>query len=170
MKIYTYSFVCILFFLSQDLIAQETESKNNNATADIEILFPESQTKAYVTILCSACHDLTRVVVQQKDYASWDNTLVRMVGGMVSDEQFDLIVGYLTDHFGPENPIREYPLNINMLSKTVLLRLPGINETVADELLNYIALNGNITSLDEIRHLIDSDDDWNAISRLMVAE
>lgn len=156
--------------LSQNIFAQQTESNSSDSAADIKVLFPDSEAKSYVTILCASCHDLTRVLVQQKDYVAWDNTLVRMIGGMVSDEQFDLIVNYLTDHFGPDNTITEFPLNINTLSKPVLLRLPGINDKNADEVLNYIELNGNISSLDEIRQLIETEEDWSALSGLIVAE
>jgi hypothetical protein len=165
------AFLLLVFLiLSQKSMSQVTEIDVINDKPDISALFPEAEAKPYVTVLCSSCHDLTRVIVQKKNYAAWQNSLLNMIGNIVTDEQFNLIVEYLAENFGQSNPINEFPLNINSLPESVLLRLPGSNSDIVSELNNYIKTNGNILSINEVKFLFDSEENWKKVSKLISAE
>jgi mono/diheme cytochrome c family protein len=55
---------------------------------------------------CTACHTLERVKIQRLDRGEW----TRLIAGMLSegvpltDEETSLLVDYLAENFGPENP------------------------------------------------------------------
>lgn len=56
--------------------------------------------------VCTACHDLNRVKIQQLSKEEWAGLIKGMVseGAAVTDEEMDLIVGYLAQNFGYKSP------------------------------------------------------------------
>ncbi|GAB6062663.1 photosystem P840 reaction-center cytochrome c-551 [Deferrisoma palaeochoriense] len=60
--------------------------------------------KALFEQKCSACHSLDRPLKKNKDRAGWEKTVSRMAryaSGMISPEDADIIVEYLTRVRGP---------------------------------------------------------------------
>ena len=57
-----------------------------------------------VTTLCVACHTLGRVVSAKRTEEGWRNTIDRhnFPKGQISDDEIELIVGYLAVQFGVE--------------------------------------------------------------------
>jgi hypothetical protein len=55
---------------------------------------------------CTACHTLDRVKSQRLTSEEWRGTIAGMIseGIALTDEEVDLVVGYLTTHFGPDTP------------------------------------------------------------------
>lgn len=54
---------------------------------------------------CTACHTLDRVKVQRLTRDEWRREIAGMLseGVPMTDEEMDLVVSYLAQHFGPDN-------------------------------------------------------------------
>jgi cytochrome c553 len=55
---------------------------------------------------CTACHTLDRVRSQRLTSEEWRGTIAGMIseGIALTDEEVDVVVAYLTTHFGPDTP------------------------------------------------------------------
>jgi hypothetical protein len=55
---------------------------------------------------CTACHTLDRVRIQRLTSEEWRGTIAGMIseGIALTDDEVDLVVAYLTTHFGPDTP------------------------------------------------------------------
>ena len=62
----------------------------------------EERAKQLVLDVCTSCHDLARVKAQALSKEEWAGLIKGMLseGAPVSDEEMDLIVNYLAQHFG----------------------------------------------------------------------
>jgi len=128
--------VFILLWLGivpQLLSAQQADI--NDQAVDLSLFFPEGAARPYVLGYCVSCHDLSRIIVQHKDMAGWENSIRAMIGNMASDEQLESITLYLTEHFGTDNPITAFPVNINSASVQELARLPYLDTSDAQAIV-----------------------------------
>jgi competence ComEA-like helix-hairpin-helix protein len=66
---------------------------------------PEGAGKAEVLKLCRDCHDLDPITQENRTKDGWKKTVAKMVerGAEGTDEQFDVIVSYLTKNYGRIN-------------------------------------------------------------------
>jgi hypothetical protein len=133
--------------------AQESTWPENNSQANLEIFFPEHDVRAYVLAYCVSCHDLLSVIVQHKDEAGWEASIRRMVGPMITDEILEDMTQYLAEYFGKENPITEFPIDLNSNAITVLQRIP----TITAEYISAIREKNAIDSLTELGSIIGND-------------
>jgi hypothetical protein len=62
----------------------------------------EQRAKELVLDVCTSCHDMARVRIQALSKEEWAGLIKGMLseGAAVSDEEMDLIVNYLAEHFG----------------------------------------------------------------------
>lgn len=65
----------------------------------------DHKAKQLVLEACTACHTLDRVTVQRLSRQEWRQEIAGMLseGVPLTDEEIDLVVGYLAQHFGPEH-------------------------------------------------------------------
>ena len=65
---------------------------------------PEGRGKDIVLNTCTICHDLTRVKRSRHSMEEWEDTLVAMLneGAPLSDDDFPIVLNYLTRNFGLE--------------------------------------------------------------------
>ncbi len=71
-----------------------------------EILLPEGEGQALVQAYCSLCHDTSRIAATPRTTDSWKQYTADMLGKggfEVSQDQQQLIVEYLSSHFGSEH-------------------------------------------------------------------
>jgi cytochrome c5 len=63
---------------------------------------PEGRGKDVVLNICTMCHDLTRIKRVRHTEDEWDEILVTMLneGAPLSDDDFQLVLSYLTRNFG----------------------------------------------------------------------
>jgi competence protein ComEA len=66
---------------------------------------PQGKGKDTFAKVCSQCHALEQVTAKRHSKAGWDHIIDDMAGkgAEATDEQFDAIIDYLTEHFGPVN-------------------------------------------------------------------
>ncbi len=64
---------------------------------------PDGPGKDVVKRMCSSCHGLEVVTGTRKTKERWQNTVDVMVsrGATGTDEEIDLVINYLADHFAP---------------------------------------------------------------------
>ena len=72
---------------------------------------PEGEGKQLVADFCNSCHDLQRTVANRSDPDHWGHTVKRMRTRMIvasmpdlTEQQYQTIVKYLSDKFGPLQP------------------------------------------------------------------
>ena len=54
--------------------------------------------------VCSACHELTRIITKKRSKEEWSDTVDKMAarGAKATDDEFEKIVAYLAKYFGPD--------------------------------------------------------------------
>jgi Quinohemoprotein amine dehydrogenase A, alpha subunit, haem binding len=69
---------------------------------------PANSNRARELVLdaCTACHTLDRVKIQRLTSDEWRQTIAGMLseGVPLTDDETTLVVDYLAQNFGPENP------------------------------------------------------------------
>jgi cytochrome c5 len=65
---------------------------------------PDGAGKDVVVKVCTVCHDTARIISKKWTKEEWNTTIDKMAarGAMASDEEFEIIVTYLTKNFGKD--------------------------------------------------------------------
>jgi quinoprotein glucose dehydrogenase len=65
---------------------------------------PEGESKAVVQRMCASCHTLESILKTRRTAEKWGEVVDDMIGrGAVgSDEEIDLVIEYLSEHFGAQ--------------------------------------------------------------------
>ena len=125
----------------QTASARQNEEKQRPepSKSDWELLFPEGEGdgKSYVITLCQQCHPLDRVVLQRNDASGWRSVLLRMNirGANLYEEDMDILIKYLADQFGPNQPPLEIPLDLNKATIEQLALFPPLTKDEATKIL-----------------------------------
>ncbi len=118
------------------------------ANADL----PEGFGKTATVQVCGKCHSPERAASLHQSQSEWEETITKMVklGARGSDEDFDAILVYLTQHFGPEKP---GPININKASAVDLQTTLLLRRSQAMAILQYRSEHGDFKSIDDLRNV-----------------
>ena len=77
----------------------------------MDAIFPPGPGKDLVLYGCSSCHNFVPIVILQLDEPEWDRVgrdhRDRVIS--ISDEDFDTLLAYVKEHFGPDDPVAELP-------------------------------------------------------------
>jgi competence protein ComEA len=113
---------------------------------------PEGFGKAPTVKVCGTCHSPERAVSLHQSDSEWEETITKMVklGARGSDEDFDAILAYLTQHFGPEKPV---PININKATAVDLQTTLLLRRSQAMAILQYRSQHGDFKSIDDLRNV-----------------
>ena len=80
-------------------------------SADYVPMMPEGDGKRLLATRCVLCHGLERIVPTRKTREEWQETVATMRGYMqdhrvpLSDQERDVMVDYVAEHFGPDAPL-----------------------------------------------------------------
>jgi cytochrome c5 len=92
----------------QDVVPKMGASLSKEDTADVvgylaRNFGPNDRGKELVAEICSFCHGLSKLKGQGYTRDGWSNVIKGMIfeGAPVTDEEFSLILDYLTKNFGP---------------------------------------------------------------------
>jgi cytochrome c5 len=81
---------------------------------DLDKIFPPGPGKDLVMRDCTTCHTFVPIVILQMDAAMWERNgrdhRSRVIGA--SDEEFRTLYAYLTENFGPDDPVPELPAQL----------------------------------------------------------
>ncbi len=113
---------------------------------------PEGFGKTAVVQVCGKCHSPERATSLHQSDSEWEETITKMVklGARGSDEDFDAIFTYLTQHFGPEKP---GPININKANAVDLQTALLLRRSQAMAILQYRSEHGDFKSIDDLRNV-----------------
>jgi len=111
---------------------------------------PDGFGKTAVIQVCGKCHSPERAASLHQSDSEWEETITKMVklGARGSDDDFDAILVYLTQHFGPEKP---GPININKANAVDLQTALLLRRSQAMAILQYRSEHGNFKSIDDLR-------------------
>jgi hypothetical protein len=89
--------ICVLVIASLPLAFAANGDRNAARHEKARTLFRDA---------CTACHTLDRVRVQHLNKEEWRHLIAGMLseGVPLTDEETSILVEYLAENFGPENP------------------------------------------------------------------
>jgi hypothetical protein len=66
---------------------------------------PEGPGKTVLQTVCTQCHDTSVILAQPRSRDEWAEVIARMIGSgaRLNDEEYELVMGYLARHFGPQS-------------------------------------------------------------------
>lgn len=127
---------------------------------------PDDPAKPVVEKVCSGCHGFTVFTESRGTRDHWDEIVQNMVsrGAEGTDAELDQVVGYLTRHFGPDNPTK---VNVNKAVAVELMKTLAISQENADAIVQYRAKNGAFKNLEALKGVpgidakkIEEKKDW----------
>ena len=136
---------------------------------DVSKLFPQGEGRSEVLVSCATCHGLANIVIQHKDQGAWEVKIQSMVQGSLSEDQIELISGYLARNFGPDNPLSAIPIEVNKASAAQLMRLPGVDAHDAAAIIEQREKLGKFVSIDQLEPIIGAAK-WNEAAQFLSAE
>jgi putative heme-binding domain-containing protein len=124
-----------------------TSSRAQSAQDDL----PDGRGKAEFSRICSQCHSLNVATNRRLTQSGWEAVVNDMVskGARGTDDEFDRVVNYLGQHFGPNVPIGKQPSRAiakpDAVTKTVPTQTPvgGGGNTASGKAL--VESNGCLT-------------------------
>jgi len=100
--------------------------------------------------LCKNCHDVAVSVSRRQDHDGWRTTLNKMValGLRTTDQEFALILDYLTKHFPAE---ALPPVNVNKAAAIELESRLSLRRSQAAAIIAHRAKNGKFKSIQDLK-------------------
>ncbi len=167
---------CSLLFL---FLTFSTSAVPGSQSEEWTSSLPPGEGRELLGALCTSCHDLQKIVAQRKDRNVWQQTVHSMLPSdqveYITDE-LEIVVDYLAKYLGPLVPAHEtlqsdpdlkasYTrgeiesiININTAPPDQLLRLPGITEILAEQIVEYRTAHGEFKSIEELKEMETVDD------------
>jgi competence protein ComEA len=111
---------------------------------------PDGYGKAATVRVCGKCHSPERAASLHQRRSAWEDTIVKMIklGADGSNEEFEAILTYLSDHFGPDAP---GPININKADAVDLEAGLLLLRSQAKAVIEYRSEHGDFKSIDDLR-------------------
>lgn len=110
---------------------------------------PDGPGKDSVIKSCSTCHEVARVMTLHQSRDDWQATLLKMksLGAVVSDDDFNKILDYLSTNFPPAAASL---VNVNNASATELEIALGITHKESISVVQYRDQNGKFKSIADL--------------------
>lgn len=117
---------------------------------------PEGYGKAATVRVCGNCHSPERAVSLHQSRQGWEETVTKMakLGAQGTEDDFDVILGYLSTNFGLEVP---GPLNINKATSVDLQTTLLLRRSQANAVIQYRLEHGDFKSIDDLRNVAGLD-------------
>lgn len=111
---------------------------------------PDGPGKDVTVRACAPCHEARRAASVRLTREGWAAVIdgMRLRGAKVSDEDFPIILDYLSTHFLGEAP---QPLNLNTASQIDLEAGGGLLRREAAAVIQYREKHGRFQSLDDLK-------------------
>lgn len=130
-----------LLLISSSFFATHAQSASHSA-------LPDGRGKKTVLAKCTQCHGPETFASTRKSADGWDQLLTKMTsnGLTLTDEEYDVILDYLTKNLGP-TPAK---INVNKASADELQRALEITGKEAQAIVKYRGAHGDFRSWQEI--------------------
>ena len=111
---------------------------------------PDGPGKDVTVRACAPCHEARRAASARLTREGWAAVIegMRLRGAKVSDDDFPVILDYLTTHFLGEAPL---PLNLNTATQIDLEAAGGLLRREARAVVQYREKNGRFASVDDLK-------------------
>ena len=111
---------------------------------------PEGTGREETERLCKGCHELERSVSRRQDRDGWQATINKMVafGTKGSDQEFALILDYLTKHYPAE---AVPPVNVNTAAAIEMESRLSLRRSQAAAIIAYRTKNGKFKSIEDLK-------------------
>lgn len=111
---------------------------------------PDGPGKDVTVRACAPCHEARRAASVRLTRDGWAAVIegMRLRGAKVSDEDFPIILEYLSTHFLGEAP---QPLNLNTASQIDLEAAGGLLRREAAAVIQYRQKHGRFKTIDDLR-------------------
>jgi competence protein ComEA len=125
---------------------------------------PAGPGKDITVATCTKCHSITNVTGQHKDRDGWTATITKMVGygATGTDDDFGLILDYVTKNFGLDAPPAAsnevHPkIVVNKETAAQLVTDLALTEDEAKSVVSYREKNGDFKSIDDLKKVPNVD-------------
>ena len=110
---------------------------------------PDGPGKAVTERICKDCHGIENVIRAKRTKEKWSEVVDEMVsrGAKGTDEEFDLVIDYLSAHFGPSAAVK---INVNKASAKDLATGLEISAHDGEAIVRYRAEKGPFKSVQEL--------------------
>ena len=111
---------------------------------------PEGPGKDVTVKACGTCHETRKAASVRLTAEGWAAVIEGMItrGAKVSDEEFPIILSYLTTHFLGEAP---QPLNVNTATQIDFESAGGLLRREAAAVIRYRDKHGRFKTLDDLK-------------------
>ncbi len=94
--------------------------------------------------VCSKCHPADRIVAARRTKTQWEETLDKMtkLGAPVTDENYDVLLGYLVHHYGK--------VNVNRSTASDIAEAVGVTAEDAKKIVTYREEHGPFADFDAL--------------------
>lgn len=119
------------------------------AAAQTELKLPDGAGRKQFQDICSKCHELDGIVALHNTKQAWTHVVDQMVerGAEGSDEDFELIVEYLTKNFGRDK------VKVNQAPAKDLAAALAIPQDVAEAIVAEREKNGAFKDWDDLKRV-----------------
>ena len=113
---------------------------------------PDGPGKDITVRACAPCHEARRAASVRLTREGWAAVIegMRLRGAKVSDEDFPIILDYLSTHFLGEAP---QPLNLNTAAQIDLEAAGGLLRREAAAVIQYREKHGRFKSIDDLKRV-----------------
>jgi competence ComEA-like helix-hairpin-helix protein len=95
--------------------------------------------------VCSNCHPIARVTAMRRSHAQWEEVIGTMISARnakISDEEFDIILGYLSKEYGR--------VNVNSAPANEIAEVLGVDDKLAAAIVAYRGEHGKFADFDAL--------------------
>ena len=130
------------------LLAASAAIFAGTASADI----PAGAGKEETVRVCSRCHAPELVASQRQTRDQWQVTISKManLGAQASDDEFAVILDYLSRQFGPEGVT---PVNVNKATAVEIECVLELTRPESKAIVAYRQQNGPFKSVDDLNRV-----------------
>jgi competence protein ComEA len=111
---------------------------------------PEGPGKAALLKVCKGCHPPETVAAKRHTREEWEEVVVQMLnaGAHGSDDDLNLVVDYLTEHFPKAGKI-----NVNKATVSEIVDTLGLASKDANAIVSWREKNGAFNSADDLKKI-----------------
>jgi competence ComEA-like helix-hairpin-helix protein len=97
--------------------------------------------------VCSKCHPVEQAIAKRHSKAGWEHTIDDMVtkGAEATDTQFDAIIAYLAENYGP--------VNVNQATAKELQDSQIFSAQESESIMRYRREHGKIQNLESLKRV-----------------
>lgn len=117
-------------------------------TSDPASMLPDGPGKQVVVAKCTQCHGQEMFALSRKTPDDWDQTITKMTsnGLVITDEEYEVIMDYLTKNLGPLPP----KINVNKATAADLQKGLELTDAEAQAIVKFRTDHGDFKTWNDV--------------------